>query len=193
MHLTYIMRNLSPYLAGALVLAISSSAYAGGYLAVGVGSDADIGGDLGGMYSAKGSDHGRLAIGQRTGPLAIEASIFGTGLAPVTGADGDYSAISLGVDLKYYFNLTGPIEAYGRGGLTKTWLGADGSGTFGSDMSGRGYALGAGLQYTFRWLPLGEAAVWVDYTHHSVSLHDSDLAVVDGNVKLLTVGLSIGL
>lgn len=186
------MRNVALSATAALVLGISSSAHAGGYLAVGVGSDADIEGDLGSMYNAQGSDAARLAIGQRTGPVAIEASIFGTGLNSVSGAEGDFSAISLGVDVKYFFSLTGPLEAYGRGGLNKTWLGAD-HGVDGADLEGRGYSLGAGLQYSFRWLPLGEAAVWLDYSLQSLRLHDSNLAAVDGNVKLLTVGLSIGL
>jgi len=187
------MRTVALSISTALLLGLSSSAFAGGYLSLGVGSDAEIGGDLGGMYDAQGRDTARLAIGQRTGPIAIEASVFGTGLNTAAGAESDSDAISLGVGLKYYFGITGPIEGYGHGGLTKTWLGADKSVGGGADMEGRGYLLGAGLQYSFRLMPLGEAAIWLDYTRQSMSLHDSDLATVDGNVNMLTVGVSVGL
>jgi hypothetical protein len=187
------MRTAALLSTAALVLGFSSTAFAGGYIAVGVGSDAEIEGDLAGMFDADGANNGRLSIGQRSGPLAIEASIFGTDLNSAAGAGGEYSTLSLGVDVKYYVSLTGPIEGYARGGLNKTWIGADEGGDVGVDMEGRGYSVGAGLQYSFRLMPLGEAALWLDYTHQSVRLYDQALEQFDGNVKLLTVGLSIGL
>ena len=175
----------------ALVLGIAATAHAGGYVALGVGSDASLDGAVGDAYTADGSDNARLSFGQRTGPIAIEASLFGTGLQDAAGTD--HSTLALGVDLKYFIRLTGPIEGYGRIGLNKTWL-RDSAGDQPS-LSGRGYDFGGGLQYSFRLLPLGDAAIWVDFTHQTMSLYGdatSAQTALTGSAEMLTLGVSVG-
>ena len=176
-----------------LLLGVTSAAHAGGYVSLGIGADAEIGGDLAGYFDGEGTSNGRLSVGQRNGPFAIEASLFGTDLNDVSGSESDYSTLSLGVDVKYYVSLTGPIEGYGRGGLNKTWLVSDSAAPGTLDYEGRGYSLGVGLQYSFRWMPLGEAAIWLDYTHQAVTLHDPARESLEGSVQLLMVGATIGL
>ena len=157
-----------------LLLGLASPALAGGYLSIGLGNDAEFEGDLEGR-GGEGLSHGRLAIGQRTGPFAIEASLLGTGFESVTsiGPGADYSTISLGVGGKYYISLSGPIEGYGHLGLNKTWLSGDAD----TQIEGNGVSLGAGIQYSFRFGPLGDAAVWLDYTRQSMNLADAGYVV----------------
>ena len=172
----------------AAVLGAGSTANAGGYIGLGFGSDADLGGDLADRFTTEGASGGRFSLGQRTGPIAIEASIFGTDMTDTAGAS--FSTVALGVDLKYFFGLVGPIEGYGRIGLNKTWLTAESEGA--AELSGRGYDFGAGLQYSFRLLPLAEAALWLDFTHQTMDLY-GDSSRLTGSAEMLTLGVSIGL
>ncbi len=176
------------------ILGAAQSANAGGYVALGMGSEAELTGDFANNFNTDGASNGRFAIGQRTGPIAVEASIFGTDLYGPAGAS--HSTLAVGVDLKYFVSLSGPIEGYGRAGLNKTWL-ADDEETTMPSMSGRGYNFGAGLQYSFRLLPLGEVAVWLDYTHQTMNLFEesqsTSRSTLEGAANLMTVGVSVGL
>ena len=175
------------------VLGAAQSAAAGGYVALGIGSEAELTGDFANDFNTDGASNGRFAIGQRTGPIAVEASIFGTDLYGPSGVQR--STVAVGVDLKYFVSLSGPIEGYGRAGLNKTWL-ADAEETTMPSMSGRGYNFGAGLQYSFRLLPLGEVAVWLDYTHQTMNLFEesesTSRSAMEGAANLMTVGVSVG-
>jgi hypothetical protein len=136
---------------------------------------------------------GRIALGQRLGRFAIEVNLYGSDLKGTGGLAGaqSYSAMTAGVNARYYFPLTGHLEAYGKAGLDKTWFvgNADKPAT---SYSGRGYDLGAGLQYTINGLLLGELALWVDYTHQSFTLHDDVKRDLGGGAQLLAVGISVG-
>jgi hypothetical protein len=179
----------------AVIAASAGAAHAGGYVAIGAGGDADLHGDLENHFTTEGASAGRLAIGQRFGPLAVEAVLFGTdlhGASGMTGPGNDYSTMSLGVDLKYHIPLVGGLEAYGRAGLNKTWVVDGFDTTMDLGYSGRGYNLGAGLQYGFRLLPLVEAAIWADYNHQVMTLHEQGRASLEGGADMLTLGVSLG-
>lgn len=186
------MRHLLAALA--IVAASAGAASAGGYVAIGAGGDADLGGDLDDHFTTEGTSAGRLAIGERFGSVAIEAVLFGTDLAGTSGmtGQGDYSTMSLGVDLKYYIPLAGGLEAYARGGLNKTWVVEGFDNNMDLDHAGRGWDVGAGLQYSFRLLPLVEAAIWADYNHQVLELHSASRRTLDGTVDMLTIGVSLG-
>ena len=172
-----------------VALLAASPAVAGGYLSVGIGEGADLQGDLAAEFDTNGeASNGRLAIGQRTGPIAIEASLFGTDLV---GIDGDYSTLSLGVDVKYFHTLSGSFELFGKGGLNKTWLvGRDDQDP---GLSGRGKQLGLGVQYRFTTGLIGEAALWLEGSRTYVELDDDAGARLDGEIDMLNIGVSIGL
>lgn len=178
----------------AVVAASAATAHAGGYVAIGAGGDADLRGDLATHFTTEGASAGRLAVGQRFGPVALEAVFFGTdlhGASAMTGQE-DYSTMSLGVDLKYYIPLAGNLEAYVRGGLNKTWVVKGMHTEMDLGYSGRGWDLGAGLQYSFRLLPLLDAAIWADYNHQVMQLHQDGRQSLEGGANMLTIGVSLG-
>ena len=170
-------------------LAWASPAIAGGYMSIGIGEGADLQGDLAAAFDTEGdARNGRLAIGQRTGPIAIEAGLFGTDLI---GVDGAYSAVALGVDVKLFHTLSGSFELYGKGGLNKTWLlGRDDQGT---SFAGRGKQLGIGVQYSLSTGLIGQAALWVEGSRTYVSMDDDAGAQLDGEIDMLNLGVSFGL
>lgn len=180
-------------------IAASAPAGAGGYVAVGLGSDAVLTGDLDEQFDAESTGSGRLALGVRTGPLALEASAFGAPFAvlPVARGEpprGDFAPVSLGVDVKYHVSL--PlipwVEGYGRAGLNRTWLLGSGQGIAGGHYAGRGYALGGGAQIPFRSLAIVQAAIWVDYTRHTMRLRSASGPEVGGNAHMVMLGISLG-
>lgn len=187
---------LAIVLAAPLVVVPGSAA--AGYVAAGLGSDAALTGDLDDHFDADSTGSSRIAFGIRQGPVALEASAFGAALARASflGSEeeqaGDFTPISLGVDAKVFAPFFPLVEPYGRAGLSRTWLlTGDISGV--SAYSGRGYALGGGVQVPFRTLPLVSAALWVDYTRHATVLADgSGAAPLEGGAHMMMVGLSVG-
>ena len=187
------MKIALPCIAASLLLGLSSQALAGGYVGAGIGSEASISGDLSGHFDTDEASSGRIVIGHRMGALALEASLFGSdlvGISDFTGRDTEFSTLSLGVDLKYHLGLVGGLELYGKIGLNKTWLRAPDA-RDDLDYSGRGHALGAGLQYTFP-LPVTEISLWLDYTRQTTELRDSTRRPLDGDLGMLGFGVSVG-
>ena len=122
----------------------------------------------------------------------MEGAIFGSQLSGASSfvGEGDFTTLSLGLDLKYYLGLVGGLEAYGKIGLNKTWLSGPAAN---EDQSyqGRGQALGVGLQYTIN-LPLTEVGLWLDYTAQQTKLRDGDNQVLDGSLEMVNLGVSLG-
>ena len=134
----------------------------------------------------------RATLGQRFGPLALEASIIGTefaGGSTVTGR-GDYSTIAVAVDLKYHLGLLGPLEGYAKLGLNKSWLRSPTDRP--TDHSGTGYNVGAGIQWNLR-IGLTTAALWLEYTHLEAELRSPKTTRnFDGSFGLTLAGVSLG-
>ena len=164
-----------------------------GYVSAGIGGGANLGGTIGTSFQTEESSSGRVGIGQRIGPVAVEASLFGAGMigqSNYVGVGQEYDTLSAGVALKYYVSLAGPLELYGKGGINKTWLQEpDGSP---HDYDGRGWDLGGGLQFSFAGI-LNRTGIWLDFTHQETELRDADKAELDGSVRMLTLGLSVGI
>jgi len=131
----------------------------------------------------------RLSIGQRFDPLALEASLFGAGMVgrgDFAGEGREYDTVSLGVDLKYYFGLIGPLELYPKIGLNRTWLTG---GRDAIDYDGWGWDIGAGLQYSF-----DPVAIFLDFTHQRTNLRSDNQAYsrhLDGRLNMLSLGLAV--
>lgn len=186
------MRLFTATLLAAMLSGISA-AHADGYVSLGVGSRASLSGDLGDQFQGDGLSAGRLALGYRSGNLAIEAVAFGNGLGTMSST-ADMATASLGADLKYHLHIALGLEGYGRAGLHRTWLAQ--SGTPESLMTGyqgSGYVLGGGLQYGFELLPVVDAAVWMDYSRQVFELVGEAQPPMSGAADVITLGVSIGL
>jgi hypothetical protein len=177
----------------AVTLAAAPAAHAGGgYVSAGVGGGAGLDGNISESFSTSDSNSARFSLGQRIGPVAIEASLFGAGLigrGQFVGNGAEYDTLSLGVDLKYFLSLVGPLELYPKIGLNKTWL-MEPAGSQ-HDYDGTGWDLGAGLQFTFD-TEASMVAAWLDYTHQDTDLEDGNKRDLGGEVGMLTIGLTIG-
>ena len=142
------------------------TAQAGGYLSLGIGANALLGGDVDSNFDRGSLTVSRVAVGTRIAKFAVEGVLTGSDLKATSDqflgqSTGDeFSTTSLGVDLRYYIPISGQFEGYVRGGLCKTWLGT-GSGTDSTlDYQGRSYVFGGGIQYGFK-LPIAGAGVWL--------------------------------
>lgn len=177
----------------AATLAAASAAHAGGgYVSGGLGGGAGLDGNISTEFHTEDSNSARFSLGQRVGPVALEASLYGAGMIgrdSWAGNGAEYDTLSLGVDLKYFFGVAGPLELYPKIGLNKTWL-MEPSGSR-HDYEGTGWDLGAGVQFTFD-TPSTMVAAWLDYTHQRTDLRDGTKRDLDGQVGMLTLGVSVG-
>ena len=183
----------------ALLTLTAQTVHAGGYLSVGLGSDALLGGDLENHFNTNDLSINRLAIGYRISAFAIEGAMTGADLRATSSqilgqsSGGDeFSTTSLGVDVKYYVGIAGSVEGYARGGINKTWLTAGSGIDTALDYQGRSYAIGGGLQYTFRLLPAVGGAVWIDYHRQMLDLSDGQQPSIGGTADMFTIGVSVG-
>jgi hypothetical protein len=177
--------SLALVLVGVAVAA--PAAHASSYFLLGIGPKPGAGGDFGQVVDGD-SRTLRAGFGQRIGPIGFELSGFGADLIGTGGRgfaeDREYSTLTAAGDLRGFFPVLGPLEVTGKAGLNYTWVN-------GNDLSGVGWDLGVGGQFVFE-LPLGYAAVWVDYTYQRVDLSD-DVRDIDGSLDIVMVGASIGL
>ena len=190
--------NLSKILVHAFFLVfalMASNAHADSYIGFGVGAGAKVSGPLDRVLNADGEPNGRLFIGQRISALAIEASVFGTGIATdLEGlvANGPSRTLSLGASLKYHFPLALGLDVFVRGGIHKTWLGReDIRGNVEFDEGGNGFHYGGGLQYKFP-TPILHFALHAEVINQRLSLEDPSGLDVDGDITSWNLGASIG-
>ena len=162
----------------------------GGYISAGLGPGAGLGGKIETSFDTDDSMNARLSLGQRLGPLALEASVFGAGMVgrgEFAGPGREYDTVSLGVDLKYMFGiLATPLELYPKIGLNRTWLTG---GRDAVDYDGWGWDLGAGAQFSFE-----RVGVWLDFTHQRTNLRSDNNVYtrhLDGHLNMLALGLSV--
>lgn len=169
----------------------------GYFLGVGVGGDARLGAELAEQFTAEGEASGRIVLGKRMGPWAVEGAFFGTDVRS-RYSDVPYSTLSLGLDLRYFLPLTSRLELYVRAGLNKTWLktwlaaAPDSSGRASdAGYEGRGLDYGTGLQYAWRPGKL-QFSIWLDFNKQFVRLHDAGRPSLDGELEMVTFGVSFG-
>lgn len=178
------MRSL---LAAALVAAAASTASAGPYLGLGIGTAASPSGDITDAPS-DGNRTGRLIVGTQFGRFSVEGtgsrfSIF-RGTLPYTGS-------VLAVAGKYSLPLGNDFEAFGRLGLERTWLSTD---LNAPDFVGNGLLLAAGFEYRLKVAGTG-ASVFVDYQRMQSSLLNQDNMKTskDAGIGIWTLGATVSL
>jgi hypothetical protein len=172
--------KLLPLVSLATLAAAASPALAGSYVSLGLGGEPALQGDL---ETAAGGDeggNGRLALGQRFGRLAIEASVSRFAVP----AD---DATAAGIHARLAFPLGGHFEAYGRLGLERLWLGDSPMTTVSGDASG--LVGGGGLEYRLTAPLLGSASIWAELSQDKFTTESG----AEGGVRLWTLGASIGL
>jgi hypothetical protein len=167
-------------LASALLLATASTASAGSYLSLGLGGDPVLQGEL--MTAADGDGdggNGRLALGQSFGRLALEGSLSRFALATD-------EATAAGIHARLTIPIDGPFGAFGRLGLERVWLGAEGDRI--GDTTADGYVGALGLEYRLKAPLLGEAAIWGEMSQDKLETTAGDVGA-----RLWTLGLSVGI
>ncbi len=173
----------------AIALAASATAAsAAPYFGLGIGSSADLNGNLS-QFSDDGRSY-RLFGGYRfIKYLSLEATVSRFGEANRNSSD-PYEATSLGAAAKGSLPLGSGFEAYARLGLQHTWL-TSGSGS--NSFDGTGYLLGAGFEYRYR-LAFGTASVFADYQRLDAVMSSSEKPKsVDQSAGLWTLGVALTL
>jgi hypothetical protein len=167
-------------LATALLIASVSTASAGSYVSLGLGGDPVLQGEL--MTAADGDGdggNGRLALGQSFGRLALEGSLSRFALATD-------EATAAGVHARLTLPIDGAFGVFGRLGLERVWLGAEGD-RIGDDTAD-GYVGGLGLEYRLKAPLLGETALWGEMSQDKL-----ETAAGDVGARLWTLGVSVGI
>jgi hypothetical protein len=171
---------MRPLLAVVLVAASASAASAGPYLGLGIGTAARPSGDLP-VTTGDGNRSGRAIVGMKFGRFSIEAT--GSRFGEMRRNTYPYQGTMLAAAVKYSLPLGNNFEAFGRGGLERTWLSTDPVNL--PDYTGNGWLLGAGFEYRLNIEGTG-ASIFVDYEHTSTSL-------VNQSVMSQTAGESVGI
>ncbi|MBA3538264.1 MAG: outer membrane beta-barrel protein [Deltaproteobacteria bacterium] len=163
------------------------TATAGGFVGLGIGSEARVDDDSG-RFDSNGRT-GRLMGGYSlplaTGRISAEAAY--------TGFDVDRSGITMDGSLlwlaaRYNFPLGDGFEALGRLGAQRTSLSAD-DGTLDSD--GTGVLFGLGFEYRPKFKLALDLSFWVDFTYASATLEGPRLST-DITNHFFTLGASVG-
>lgn len=177
--------NKCAILATTAILGAPGAASAGIYLGLGIGAQPTVNDamqDIGAPSS--GSRTG--VVGLRFANLSLEGAFGGFDMATQRG--GDRTLYQASAALRLSLPVAGPIEAFVRGGLERTWLGM---GDDRYDLRGDGFLAGVGVALRLN-LALASVSVLVDYTIHRASL-DSQMNQVDLTSRAVGVGLQVGL
>jgi hypothetical protein len=164
----------------ALVLcATASTASAGAYIGLGIGTSARASSDMTTMEGDGRS--GRLMLGWRIGRFGIEGS--GTRY-DVWVAGAPFESTQLAIGGKYGLPIGNNFEIFGRGGLQRTSLSALSSG--GYEAAGGGFYLGLGIEYRLPIAAVG-ASLFMDY-QRAWTTFDNGMGEYDGVAGIWTLG-----
>ena len=184
------MKNVA-MLVGSTLLAVAAistlhtgTAHAGGYVGLGLGGSASLGGDFSAFQG--GGKNGRLEVGERFGSISIEAGLNAYGMN--LGSAGEYNEYSAHFAGNYSYPLFHGIEAYGRLGVERNWLRTNGPG---SQYDGNGFFGAAGLEYPIK-IDKYSGSVFVDYTLHRADVSSTNRTMTL-DASMLTVGVSFNI
>jgi len=174
----------SALLVAAGLMAITTSASAGTYLGLALGTEPGVNDELNDIATPDGRS-GRALAGIRIGRISIEGALNGFGV--VTGR-GDQNVYQLSASGKFNLPLGDGFEVFGRAGLERTWLNLDDDRY---DLSGNGFLVGAGFEYRLD-LGVTSASIFVDYTVHRATLEDQR-EQVDATSRMWGLGFTVGI
>jgi hypothetical protein len=167
-------------------LAISSSASAGGYLGLAVGTEPGVNDEFVRTIGPPSGRSLRALGGGRFGNLSIEGAL--NGFTIFTTRYGEQTVYQLSGALKLSIPLGNNFEAFARGGVERTWLDL---GAQDLAFTGDGFLAGAGFEYRLNAV-LANASLFVDYTVHHVKL-DSAQFDTDATTRFWGIGLTVGI
>jgi hypothetical protein len=166
------------------LLAISSTASAGGYLGLGLGTTPGVNDEMATTATPVGRSLRGLG-GIQIGQFAVEGALNGFGV--VTNR-GDHTVYQASVAAKLNLPLGNHFEGFGRAGLERTWLNLDDDRY---NFAGDGFLVGAGFEYRLD-LGLHNASIFVDYTVHHASLENTR-GKVDETSRIWALGFTVGI
>lgn len=177
--------------AGLSLLALSTTAHAGGYVSAGIGPQPAFGGEIEGGYSGDGHNSARVMVGKRFGMVGLEAGVGGFGFTGTAQDTADTAAGAKMYNAQLAVTLTMPLmvklDGYVRGGVEKSW--ASGEVNDGIDITGDGWVIGAGAAYN---LGMHDAALWAELNHEMVTYEHTGNLTREGVVDTLMVGVRFG-
>jgi hypothetical protein len=170
-------------------VAMSSPAWAGGYLGVALGTQPGINDDFVGKEGQPEGRSLRGLAGFRFSYVSLEGAL--NGFTVLTNNFGEQTAYQLSGALKLSLPLGSGFEAFARGGLERTWLNQSSAQNPGVDLTGDGYLVGGGFEYRLDAV-IANASIFVDYNVHHATL-DSPRITVDDTARIWGLGVLIGI
>ncbi len=161
------------------LMAISTTASAGVYVGLGVGTEPGINDEMARTAVPVGRSLRGLG-GIRFGRFSIEGALNGFGV--VVNRHANQDVFQLSAAAKYNHPLGDGFEAFGRAGLERTWL---------NNFSGNGFLVGAGFEYRLDLL-ITNASLFVDYTIHHATLTDTRGQVGETS-RIWALGFTFGI
>lgn len=172
-------------LAAAGLLAMPTTASAGGYLGLGLGSQPGVNDEMAAMAAPFGRSL-RVLGGLRFGNVSLEGAL--NGFDVLANRNGDTTEYQLSGALKLSLPLGNNFEGFGRVGLERTWL--DVNDTF-YNLTGDGFLVGGGFEYRLNAI-ISNASIFVDYNVHRVTL-ESMATKVDATTTVWGLGFTVGI
>lgn len=167
------------------VMAISTTASAGVYLGLGVGTEPAANDEFTRVATPSGRSV-RGLLGIRFANVSVEGAINGF---DVLSGLGDRTAYQASAAAKLSLPLADGFEVFGRGGLEHMQLDL---GDERYNLAGNGFVLGGGFEYRFN-TPVVSGSVFVDYNLHRDKLDDQRNNQVDATTRMWSLGVTIGL
>jgi Outer membrane protein beta-barrel domain len=167
------------------LMALSSTASAGTYLGLALGTQPGVNDELGSVAAPDGRS-ARFLGGFRFGNLSIEGAVNGFGVLTSRGEQTVYQLSAAG---KFNLPLGDGFEALGRAGLERTSLDV---GDDRYNLAGNGFLVGAGFEYRLN-LGVTSASIFVDYTIHHATLEDGRHEQVGATSRIWALGFTVGI
>jgi hypothetical protein len=165
--------------------------------------------ELGGFVD--GAAHVHAGLGFRARNTSVEGW-FGVDIDSDLDTFGEVSPLTYGLDLKHAFRVTGRLEAYVRGSVSRMQI-SDG---VLAGYGGRGLGVGTGLQVKGKapalallyppialvclipgvcksMGPMATVALYVDQGYDFYRLHDEDRSSIDAEATRWRVGFAVGM
>jgi hypothetical protein len=167
-------------------LAISSTASAGGYLGLSLGTQPAANDDFESRIGQPTGRSLRGLAGLRFGNVSLEGAI--NGFDVLTARYGEHTAFQASASLKLNLPIGNDFEVFGRVGAERTWLKLNDNGF---DFTGDGFVAGGGIEYRLNAV-LANASIFLDYNVHHSTLESVRFDVGD-TFRVWSLGFTVGL
>jgi hypothetical protein len=167
-------------------LALSSTASAGGYLGLALGTEPGINDDFEQAVGRPSGRSLRVLAGARFGNVSLEGALDGFDVATLHFMH--QTAYQLSGAVRLSLPLGNNFEGFARVGLERTWLNLSSDGF---DLMGDGFLVSGGFEYRLDSV-LTNASIFVDYNIHHATLN-SDRFRTDLTARIWGLGFSVGI